>query len=229
MNWFRTLAGSSRRLSPEPLRLARGVRLMSAELDGANAPELLMQRVREWAPLTADVVLTTGYVVKPGKAGQYTAFIEANVHADMLWRTVQQLTNALLPIVASPIIGIKGELPAFGPYTHGESALGVFEPFAEHLTHDGFLEWGLMCQYYGETEEVFVKSPKYLQIWTYDLRRARKTLERLGVPEVPELKFIDNYPFVSQSLPLEGRSSGWPVVLERITASFAMLHAVEPP
>lgn len=228
MNWFRTLAGSSRKLSPEPLRLPRGVRLVS-EQDGEDGPELLRQRVRDSAPLLADVVLTTGYVVKPGKAGQYAAAIEANVHADMLWRTVQQLTNALLPIVAAPIIGIKGELPAFGPYTHRERALGVFEPFTEHLTHDGFLEWGIMCQYYGETEEVFVKSPKYLQIWTYDLRRARKTLERLGVPEVPELKFIDNYPFVSESLPLEGRSSGWPVVLERITASFATLHAVEPP
>lgn len=216
-------------LAPERLRLPRGVRFMTVEQDAVAVPEDVRIRIVEAAARTQGVRLTTGYVARASTAPAYAAIIKANVHADQLWRVMRDLVDTLLPIVAAPVIGFKGEAPSLGPYTHRERALGVFEPFVEQLTHDGFLEWGVMFQWRGVTEEIFVKSTKYVQIWTNDPPRAARVLHRHGIPEVPDLQFVDQYPFVSNTFPLYGRSSGWSVVLERVTAAFANLPHVQPP
>lgn len=105
----------------------------------------------------------------------------------------------------------------------------MFAPFVEELTHDGFLEWGVMFQYRGVTEEVFVTSAKYVRIWTNDPRRAAKVLRRHAIPEVGALAFIDEYPVVSETLQRDGGDAGWSYVLERVTQEFEMLPRVYPP
>lgn len=215
--------------TPEPLRLPRGVRFPSIERDSADAPDELRRLLVEAERETKHVQLTTGYVAHASISPAYAAFIEANVHADALWTVVCDLVNVLLPIVASPVIGIKEEKLTLGPYTHRERALAVLEPFIEELSHDGFLQWGVMYQYHGVTEEVFVTTAKYVQIWTNDPRRAAKVLHRHGIPEVEGLKFVDNYPVVSQTLLREGGCAGWSYVLERVTQEFTKLPRVYAP
>lgn len=111
---------------------------MSVARDAAEIPEALFRQIAEAEQRTQGVQLTTGYVTRASTTPSRTAFIEANVHVDRLWHVVNDVVNALLPIVASPIIGINDEAPTLGPYTHRERALAVFEPFAEVLAHDGF-------------------------------------------------------------------------------------------
>jgi len=88
------------------------------------------------------------------------------VHAPSLWDVFRDLALAILPAVASPIVGVRDEKPIYGPYTDRDSALAVFEPHLRHLVHDAFLEFGIIFQHRGATEEIFVPYAKYLRIWT---------------------------------------------------------------
>jgi len=49
-------------------------------------------------------------------------------------------------------------------------------------------------------EEVFVRSPKYLQYWGVDEKRFKETMTEFELYEVPELNFIDQYPLVTVAL-----------------------------
>lgn len=167
--------------------------------------------------------ITTGYVCyAPNKAGAMPYF-EANAHADQVWLLVKAIAESILPAAAAPIFGLKDEDPILGPYTSREAAIGVFEPFVEALQHDGLLEFGIIFQRAGKTNEVFVRSAKYLQIWTTYPKAVRRILESHGLPEVPTLQFIDNYPRVSETLSLEDGSAGWPVVYEGLQRAFRSL------
>src|SRR5262249_9853247 len=147
----------------------------------------------------ANARITTGYLLHPHTEGGFTAFLEANVHADRVWEVFQALARALLPEVSAPIVGVKEEDPILGPYTDRDAALAAFEPYAESLQHDGLLEFGAIFQLRGRTEEVFVPAAKYLKIWTNEPRVAMTVLERHGIPRVESLEFIDQYPRVSET------------------------------
>jgi hypothetical protein len=166
--------------------------------------------------------------VRREHAGEgFRAFFEANVHAPRLWHAFRTLAEALLPEVAAPIVGVKEEDPILGPYTSRAAALAVLEPHAYHLQHDGFLEFGLVYQMAGVTEEVFVRSVKYLQVWTNHPDRAAETFAQLGLPEVPDLQFIDEYPRVSESLQTREGNAEWPDVVEQLRVAFDGLPPAE--
>ena len=166
-------------------------------------------------------VLTTGYCLREpsGSAGRFS-LVEANVHAPQLWTVFRALTLALLPETAAPIAGIKDDEPIFGPYVAREDALAVFDPYVESLTHDGFLEFGIIFQNGERTEEVFVPSPKFLRVWTTAPVTAALVLQQHGIPEVPDLKFVDEFPMVSETLRDEGGSAGWAAVIQALQERF---------
>lgn len=199
-------------MQAEPLIFPEGVRFLR--------PDELPAGYEGERERIARAQLTTGYVLRPHSGAGFRAFFEANVHAPRLWYSFQSLAEALLPNVAAPIIGVKDEDPILGPYTTREAALAVLEPHAHYLQHDGFLEFGLIYQVAGVTEEVFVRSAKYLQVWTNYPDRATGTFARLGLPEVPKLQFIDEYPRVSESLQTPEGNAEWPAVVEQIRACF---------
>ena len=166
--------------------------------------------------------ITTGYRVKDKLSGPFTSYVEGNVHADEVWRFVRELAVAILPTVAAPIVGVKDDSPILGPYTTRTAALEVFKPFVDDLQNDGLLEFGLIFQQGDRTEEVFVSSVKFLKVWTSQLPLVRAVLEANGIPEVPALDFIDNYPRVSQSVGPDGNAR-WPFVIESLQAAFHTL------
>ena len=167
--------------------------------------------------------ITTGYVCHAHKNAGAMPYFEANAHADRVWLLVKAIAESILPVAAAPIFGLKDEDPILGPYTSREAAIGVFEPFVDELQHDGLLEFGIIFQRAGKTNEVFVRSAKYLQIWTTHPKAVRRILESHGLPEVPDLQFIDNYPRVSETLSLEDGSAGWCMVYEALQRAFASL------
>jgi hypothetical protein len=203
-------------LVPEPLVFPRGVRFARPdEIPAGVSPEVLAD--------LANARLTTGYLLHSHTEGAFTAFLEANVHADRVWAVFQDLARALLPEVAAPIVGVKDDEPLLGPYTDRDAAIAVFEPYVEALQHDGLLELGAIFQYRGRTEEVFVRAAKYLQIWTNEPRIAMTVLERHGIPRVESLQFLDQYPRVSETSRLPDGSAGWRTVVEGLTAAFETL------
>ena len=172
--------------------------------------------------------VTTGYVriTRPEAVG-YTHVVEANVHATELWTVFAALTEALLPSVAAPIVGVIDEDPILGQYTTKAAALASLAPYADSLAHDGFLEFGCMFQRAGRTEEVFVPSAKFLRIWTNQPDVAATVLEGHGIPEHPALRFIDEFPLVREAQEFQGRQSGWYAVIEELRRSFASLPEPE--
>jgi hypothetical protein len=205
----------------EPLEFPRGIRWpRPEEVPAAHADAY--GRIRE-------ARITTGFVRKATGLGGYTDIIEANVHASRLFAVFRDVGEAIIPSAAAPIVGFKGEDPLLGPYTTRDAALAVLEPYAEPLQHDGFLEFGIIFQRGGRTEEVFIPNVKFLRIWTSRPDDVVSVLCRHGVPEMPDLQFIDEYPRVSQALPFEGHEAGWFPVLEALKERFQSLPDPPPP
>jgi hypothetical protein len=204
-------------LVPEPLLFPRGVRF-------ARADELPAHRAAECLVQLAEARITTGYVLRPWTDGGFTAFFEANVHADLIWTVFHGLVKALVPEIAGPIVGIKDEDPVLCHYTDRDSALATLEPHAEALQHDGLLEFGLIYQYQGRTEEVFVRAAKYVRIWTNAPRIAMSVLERHGIPQVETLQFLDEFPRVSYPFQFPDGTRGGERLLTELTQSLEKLR-----
>jgi hypothetical protein len=178
----------------EPLRFPRGVRL-AAEADLPRNQD----RSDELARISS-ANITTGFVSTTSADPGFSTYIEANVHADEVWSVFETLALRLLPDVSAPLVGWKDDEPTLGPYTDKAAALAVLRAHAASLQHDGFIEFGLMFQQGGKTEEVFVKGSKDLRIWTNNPAIAIETLLSLGIPSVEKLQFIDEYPRVTERL-----------------------------
>jgi hypothetical protein len=178
----------------EPLRFPRGVRL-AAEADLPTGKDKLnaLARIRS-------ANITTGFVLAATTDPSFSTYIEVNVHADEVWTVFEALALRLLPDVSAPLVGWKDDEATLGPYTDKAAALAVFRAHVESLQHDGFIEFGLMFQQAGKTEEVMVKASKDLQIWTNNPAIATDTLSSLGIPSVEQLQFIDEYPRVTERL-----------------------------
>ena len=211
-------------MHPEPLMFPRGVRYPRADEIPGGAPSDAAARVAE----AERTPITTGFIRIDRPAAQgYTTVVEANVHAVSLWLVFVDLVNELLPEAAAPIVGVMREDPEMGDYTRRDAALDVLAPYADLLVHDGFLEFGCMFQRAGRTEEVFVPSAKFLRIWTNHPERAERVLRRHGIPHVPALRFIDEFPLVREAQPYGGTDSGWYPVVEELREKFRALP--EPP
>jgi hypothetical protein len=197
--------------APEALRFPRGVRL-AAETDLRKNEDRsrLVEKI-------AGAHITIGFIKKPGKDSGYSAYFEANVHADRVWTTFEALSAVLLSEVAAPLIGWKDADPTFGPYTDKKAALDVLRLHAESLQHDGYIQFGLMHQADTLTEEIFVMPSKYLQIWTNQPELTASTLLLSGVSPVESLQFIDEFPHVTERLK-DGPSST--EVIARIKSDF---------
>lgn len=166
--------------------------------------------------------ITTGFVLAATTDPGFSAYIEANVHADEVWAVFETLASRLLPDVSAPLVGWKDDEPTFGPYTDKATALAVFRPRAQSLQHDGFIGFGLMFQQDGKTEEVMVKASKDLRIWTNSPVIATNTLLSLGIPAVEKLQFIDEYPRVTERL------VGDPSSEKTISAIINAFHSLPP-
>ena len=211
-------------MKAEPLEFPRGVRYPTLDEIPGGAPSDAAARIVD-AHITP---VTTGYVrIDHQDAVGYSAVVEANVQPSDLWTVFQSLVRALLPDVAAPIVGAIDEEPLLGVYTSRDEALAALAPFADVLVHDGFLEFGCMFQLRGVTEEIFVPSAKFIRIWTNTPERAEAVLEAAGIPNVHDLRFIDEFPLVREAQPFADQTAGWFAVLEELRANFAELTPAE--
>jgi len=202
----------------EPLQFPDGVRFARpGEVPGCSDEDIRK---------LADAEILTGFVLRRIEGKPYSAQIEANVHASKIWQAVLELADVLLPQVTAPIIGWKDNEPTFGRYTHRSEAIACFTPFIESLQHDGFIEFGLIFQFNGVTEEIFVKPAKYIQLWTNRPEVAVSKLRELGLHQADRLHFLDEYPRITETPPSLPRTHQ---VVSAITTSFETLSEVPCP
>jgi hypothetical protein len=198
---------------PQPLRFPRGVRLaIEEDLPKKDRAEKLTR--------IAAARITTGYVAKTVADAGYSTYFEINAHADEVWKVFEALAARLLSDVAAPLIGWKDAEPTIGIYTEKAAAISLFSPHVESLQHDGFIQFGLMFQSEGKTEEILVKGSKDLQVWTNQPAICEETLLALGLSKVEALQFIDEFPRVTERLVGDPSSQE---IISSITNSFEAL------
>jgi hypothetical protein len=173
------------------LRLADGIRPPRHDEYPTGSEPAKVDTLRDAARIEP------GYRLREAKDERFMA--EVNVDVDRLWETFEALAF-VLPDPVSGIVGVKDDEPMFGEYADKAAVLATLHAVRDELCHDGFLAFGVIHQTATENEEVFVTSAKYLRVWGADLARFRATMTRLGLDEIPELAFIDEFPIVSETL-----------------------------
>ena len=181
----------------ERLELPRGVRFPRNDEVPAD----------QWGEVTAKVAaarLTTGYVATASDDARFSTYFEVNTHARHVWDLFVTLAKANLPDVSAACIGLKDDEPVFGPYAKTDRSLAVFNDYSDQLAHDGFLQFGVLLEADGRTEEILVSPAKYLKIWTSRPDVIRSVLHTHALEEAPDLRFIDEYPNVTEHLADDG-------------------------
>jgi hypothetical protein len=173
------------------LRLADGIRPPRADEYPSGTDIAKIDALREAAKIVP------GFRLR--EAGDDRFMAEVNVDVDRLWETFEALAF-VLPEPISGIVGVKDEEPMFGEYADKAAVLAALHGVRDELCHDGFLAFGVIHQTPTANEEVFVTSAKYLRVWGADLPRLRAIMTRVGLREIPELAFIDEFPIVSETL-----------------------------
>jgi hypothetical protein len=178
----------------KPLQLPPTIRTPGLD-EVPRSPEII-QRIEERA--SANIV--QGYTIQPNPsdAFPYRFYAEVNIDNDNLWQLVKALAIQL-PDEVSFIYG-DYEHPSFSKYMDKYKLFNFIEPYKTELTQDGFLEFGIIYQDKIYMEEIFVKGAKFIQYWGMDEQRFRKTLKDFQIDQVPGMKFIDEYPLVTEAL-----------------------------
>jgi len=171
------------------LVLPDGVRL--ARKDEIPGPE--PQRLAAWARVES-ASIGRGFVLRPAKNESFTHYAEINVDAPHIWEVFCDLCQVLLGSRATFVVGeIEDELVSVGP-ADVFAVIKLLERHQYQLAHDGFLQYGLVCNQGGVTSEIFVTPVKYLKVWMNDEPAFRGTMMRHGIEEADHLEFLDEFP-----------------------------------
>jgi hypothetical protein len=148
----------------------------------------------------ANADIREGYVLGTSDNPNYPYYAEINVSAPRVWNVFVDLIRQLLPEEVGLILGEKDQEKEhlfLGSYTSREVLLKVLGKFEFELANDGFIQFGLIHQVAGKTEEVFVTPSKHFLVWTSDGESLQKVMQAHGIPEFEKLSFIDEYPRVT--------------------------------
>jgi hypothetical protein len=182
-------------MNPEPLVFPPSVRLMRPdEVPNHDDRNSILAEVAKAHATT----FTTGYVLSETGRAEFPAYAEINVHAPALWALVSHLGEALLPERAALMIGMKDGPLRHCPYRWKTALLQALIPFGEPLSRDGFVQFGLIWQRSGVTDEIFVEPAKYLKVWTTRRAELERVLQAHGLPRVESLAFVDEYPRITE-------------------------------
>jgi hypothetical protein len=141
-----------------------------------------------------------GYVLTiPTEPKPFTFYARCNLHTDQLWAAFEAFA-ACLPDDVGLLLGFKDEAPLRVAYRRRDETMPTLRLYRRELSCDPFLECGLIHQVDGRTEEVYIASAKYLRVWGNDLSLFRGTASALGLEEIPELRFVDQFPLTSHAL-----------------------------
>jgi hypothetical protein len=141
-----------------------------------------------------------GYTIELLSApSRFTYFARCNVDNDDLFGVFEALV-AKLPEPIGTIVGPKGEEPDFLPYAARADVMRILRLYRNEIVRDPFLECGVTHQVDGKSDEVFIAAAKYLRVWGNDVAAFRRTMAGLGLEEIPDLRFVDEFPLTSQAL-----------------------------
>lgn len=157
----------------------------------------------EWIEERKVAKIVEGFVIKPNNTEElpFDFFCEINVDNSKLWKLFKDFF-LMFPDEISFIFGHIDSEPNYSRYDDKFKILNQIEKFETELTQDGFLEWGIIYHDKNVLKEIFIKKAKYMQFWGIDKDEFLHIMKKNSIDEIEGLKFIDEYPLVTEALRL---------------------------
>lgn len=175
-------------------KLPKGIRIPEKTEYPASENYDEIQKKRELANINE------GYIIKAVENKKYTYIVEVNIDIDKLWDLFEKLSNNILPEIAYGIINLRDEKPVLSNFVKKEKIIELYLNYYYELLNDGFLEFGIAFYNDKIMNEIYVRSFKYIQIWTSNLKELINVFEEFNLKEYKILNFIDEFPVVSIAL-----------------------------
>lgn len=147
--------------------------------------------------------IVEGFILKPNTTEElpFDFFCEINIDNSKLWKLFKDFLITF-PKEISFIYGHIDSEPNYSKYVDKFEVLNDIEKFEIELSQDGFLEWGIIYHDENILKEIFIKKTKYIQFWGVDKDEFLKIMEKNSIKEIKDMKFIDEYPLVTEALRL---------------------------
>lgn len=134
-----------------------------------------------------------------GDAMPYTFAAEINVDNDRLWELVEALSGTMPEMIAF-FFALENMEITQGSYVDKEALLEDLLPYKMEICQDTFIECGLLYHTREEIIDIFISRSKHLVFRGSDPGAFRDIMDKLGIPEVKDLAFIDSYPRIRRPL-----------------------------
>ncbi|WP_420571839.1 hypothetical protein [Kordia sp.] len=178
------------------LELPKTLRL----LESSEAPRDLAVLERIKLSKTANIV--EGYTLfqnDPNSEFAFKFFAEININNSRLWDLFLSLCDEL-PTEASLIFNVVDGDPNYGEYTEKFEILDFLKDYKTEIVLDTLMEIGMIFHTENELIEVFIADCKYIKFWGVNESSFLKIMESFSLKKVEDIKFIDEYPKVRESL-----------------------------
>lgn len=203
---------------PSTLVFADGVRLaLKEELPGPSA-----RQDELWARIQS-ASIHSGFTLRATQDAAFRYYAEANIHAHDIWSTFRDLCGALLLKQGALLLSFKDDDPAWITEAPVADILSALESHKDQLTHDGYVQFGIVCQNDDGVSEVLVAPTKFFKVWFNDDRAFTAQMAAHDIPRAQSLQFLDQYPHVTTRL-ADGRAL---IVDELEAAILARLSGVQ--
>lgn len=170
------------------LELPHGVRL--AKLEEIPGPEA--DRSLAWDSVKR-ANLQPGYTVVRADDLKFSYYAEVNVDASKLWPTFRDLCTAGFGPTSTLVASEEEASPEVVVACDTNLLLSVLDQHEYQLSHDGFLQFGLIGAGSNLTE-VFVTPTKHLQVWMTKIEPFRSVMQKYELAQREQLEFLDQYP-----------------------------------
>lgn len=138
-----------------------------------------------------------GFTLKEVKdtSQQFNFYAEVNVHNSKLWGLFIELTE-MLPDVCACLFSFFNDEVNYGEYQSKELVLAIIGSLKKELIEDCRMEFGLIYNDEESLVEVYVAESKFIKVWGVDKQLFKQIMQRNGIPEFDEMRFVDEYPKV---------------------------------
>lgn len=190
----------------QPLELPKSIVLLR------NADHIVQdQLARERQPF-----LVEGYSVKALDEPPFAYQALVNCHNSRFWTVLSKLFS----VITGPVlftIGEYGKLgSAMGEFSVAQLSL-TLSKYSEQLANDTEIE--MLFDSAEQPIQLFVSDCKYFELYGSDEVEPRQSMLDCGIPEIPRLATIDEFPRVMTGQPLETSRSAIEAIRTELASS----------
>lgn len=190
----------------QPLELPKSIVLLR------NADHIVQdQLARERQPF-----LVEGYSVKALDEPPFAYQALVNCHNSRFWTVLSKLFS----VITGPVlftIGEYGKLgSAMGEFSVAQLSL-TLSKYSEQLANDTEIE--MLFDSAEQPIQLFVSDCKYFELYGSDEVELRQSMLDCGIPEIPRLATIDEFPRVMTGQPLETSRSAIEAIRTELASS----------